>query len=545
VVSDDACICLQLHIPKMKFGIDSWNSFVGDGVNDVAAIQAADVAAALLNGFGAELDLDTAGIDIDDKRRTKKLKLVDIGSNRKQNAAKLMQKAKQHEANQRIRDQIRKAREEIDERVGKRQNKQYTADDLKEIIAASFKAYRDERDRVRKLQKGGGDAARILADERRREGKDIEEHQLEDNDGKEEIKPGEVSLVSSFSCLHPSIDGVDAILREGVATAASALATQQSIALYSLLSCVRLATLYRDGFRYSQKMIFCDQIMYFITDAFRYRASCNPRPRLPSSIAFRPPTTMFEPGSMVTTVGQALSHLLFMSGAVSYSKGLGSLGTLARAGKIGLNSLIPFGDRLGKVVNTLSKYSLQDTEDGSDENNSAFSFFRRPAFKPNYETNMVFLFSVIQFVISSVLNHRGRPFYHGILESREFCKACCLSVVFFMVCVTGISPRLNAFLDVKSFPSAKSKLVVVGLAAGNAFCCILFHWLATHFFDTNVDKSVENESNRDRTGSPTAADLEERLLREESETNALMVKMFCGLLVYFLIDIIADAFRSS
>jgi hypothetical protein len=68
------------------------------------------------------------------------------------------------------------------------------------------------------------------------------------------IKPGEASLVAAFSCLHPSIDGVDSILRTGIATAACALATHDMIALHSLMSCYYLVSLYRDGFRYGKNM---------------------------------------------------------------------------------------------------------------------------------------------------------------------------------------------------------------------------------------------------------------------------------------------------
>jgi hypothetical protein len=37
------------------------------------------------------------------------------------------------------------------------------------------------------------------------------------------IKPGEASLAASFLCLHPSIDGVEALMRVGVAAAAYTL----------------------------------------------------------------------------------------------------------------------------------------------------------------------------------------------------------------------------------------------------------------------------------------------------------------------------------
>ncbi|KAL3906244.1 MAG: hypothetical protein SGARI_004089, partial [Bacillariaceae sp.] len=114
-----------------------------------------------------------------------------------------------------------------------------------------------------------------------------------------------------------------------------------------------------------------------------------------------------------------------------------------------------------------------------------------------------------------------------------------------MVCITGIMPRLNSFLDVKPFPSAKSKLVVVCLAAGNAICCLLCHWVATRFLATNiVDESDESMRIKEGEDGSTAADFEEQLLQEESQLNLRMVKMFAGLMVYFLVDIAAEALRT-
>jgi hypothetical protein len=42
-----------------------------------------------------------------------------------------------------------------------------------------------------------------------------------------------------------------------------------------------------------------------------------------------------------------------------------------------------------------------------------------------------------------------------------------------------------------------------------------------------------------------AADQEEKLLREEAKLNARGIKMFCGLLVYFIVgDIISEGMKA-
>ena len=68
------------------------------------------------------------------------------------------------------------------------------------------------------------------------------------------IKTGEASLAAAFTCLRPCVDGVETVIRSGVATAAFSLSLHRTITLNSLMACYNLATLYRDGFRYGKYM---------------------------------------------------------------------------------------------------------------------------------------------------------------------------------------------------------------------------------------------------------------------------------------------------
>jgi hypothetical protein len=501
------------------------------------------VAAALLNGYGAEINQDELR-DIDDERRMKKLNATNIGGNRGQQVTET-RKAAQEESIARIKKQIEKSHNTIKDKVKRRRNHespQYTFDDVKELIAATFQAFRDERDRATKLQKGGGDAARILAKERKAHrsfeaGPLVEEE--DDSTTRQNIKPGEVSLVSSFSCLHPSVDGVDAILREGVATAAAALATQQLIAMQSLMSAFHLATLYRDGFRYSDKMWIAEVSLSMNLDSLRYGASCTPRPRLPSSVLRRPPSSMFETGSLVSTVLQALSHLAFMSWTVSYVKSLQEMAIQTE--RCLIKNRTPFGTRLEKLVNILSASPI---ETKSEDEKKPFHFFRRPPFQPNYETNVVFMFSVLQAALSVLVSHQGKPYYQSVLESRAFCRLLCFIVAFFVICVTGSMPRITSFLDVKPFPTWQSKVVIVALAIGNVVACVLSRWIAARITST-TKRDTEDSAKNPKTESDVAADLEEKLLQEEEEMNARGVKVFVGVIMYILVDIVADATRNS
>ena len=78
----------------------------GDGVNDVAAMKAADVAVSFLNGFGDEKVM-AEGIDFDDERRRKKVQSQLLGSQRLKKHSE--RNAKSKEDRERVNQQIQMA----------------------------------------------------------------------------------------------------------------------------------------------------------------------------------------------------------------------------------------------------------------------------------------------------------------------------------------------------------------------------------------------------------------------------------------------------
>ena len=514
---------------------------LGDGVNDVAAIQSADTAASLLTGFGDENN--EAGIDIDDRRRKKKVNSMNIGGNRVKNNGRVGRTNKNQQAQERLRKQIEKYRDEINTRSANSESrgKEHTFKDLKDMISATMRAARDERHRAEQLQKGGGDAARILAEDSRQE-------ILSENDDSENlgsfdaniIKPGEASLVSSFSCLHPSVDGVDAILREGIATAASVFATTQSFGLHSLMTCFYLATLYRDGFRYGKYMWNAELMLYQMLESARYNTSCTPRPRLPNTVIERPPTSLFQLSNIIAIVLEAIIHISCMTIGVQYAKRLDDdIKPAANEGKSKIrldHMFLSRKKKLGKLVGCLLQQSLSSTtQNGGDTSNSNI-FSRARPFSPNYQTNSVFIFSVLQSALSALLNHKGSPFYHGILENRDLCRWFCMTFLFVTICITGSMPLITNFLEVRSLPSKRSKLVFLGLSGINIIACVLCRVGCDRLLFTVRFPASNNKIKFKKN----AADHEEKLLLEEAALNRKGIVMFCGLVVYFIFD----AFKS-
>jgi hypothetical protein len=461
----------------------------------------------------------------------KKLAMMNIGGNRSQ--SQNVRRAQKQEAQDRIRKEIEKIRGDMDKQTSQSSENQYSFEDMKEMISATMRAAKNERQRAEHLRKGGGEAARILAEERQQQ---ISTGNEDDSDdfSTPSIKPGEASLVSSFSCLHPSVDGIDAILREGIATAASALATQQGIGLHSLMSCFHLATLYRDGFRYGKHMWNVEIFFYQMLESARSKASCTPRPRLPNSVSDRPPTSLFQFVSLFGIISQAVIHVACMALGVRYAKHLESdtRGSVCDE-RIRLQN--PFGGqslKLEKLLDTLSKRSLLDATNKATNTNP---FFQRAPFRPNYETNSVFIFSILQSALSALVSHRGAPFYRSVLESRDLCTISGITLLFTMACITG---KLS-FLEVKPLPSRLAKLGFLGIVMINIVACGFCRIIMDNFLSTNNSSEQETMTSDSETQkSKNAADREEELLSEEREYNLKGLKVFWALIGYFMIDMI-------
>ena len=530
---EQASTCSSLHLS-------------GDGVNDVAAMKTADVAVALLNGFGAEVEeLEGDQVDdIDDQRRKMKLETRKIGSNRikRRRARNRMLFLESPEAQARVVRRIKEVQEEVARRAAAREGigpnstskVQYNLGDIRFMVSGIITAIKEERNRAKSLRLGGGEAARILAQEQRSGGNVT-------SDGVDPIemlaiKPGEASLVASFSCLRPSIDGVASILRAGIASAACWLSTQQHIALHSLMASYNLASLYRDGFRYGKFMWPVELVSYLLIEQASYLASCTARPRLPPSRSLRPPTSLFHPSSVFSTVAQAVIHVVSLTSGVNYGHQLESLTkdnqvkrSLIRSAKSPAITSI-----LAQLSDALAM-KLQMGDAALEE--YKYGIFGRPAFRPNYETNVVFIFSILQGAVSSLINHTGKPFYWSVLESRQLCLFAGLSILFAVACMTESFPSLNQMVELRRLPSRRAKFVILFIAAADVAACILCRQLSALFFHLDSGHNRANEGTiKEKHVVATAADFEETLLHEEANQNRTLVLLMTGVLVNMLLE---------
>ena len=492
-------------------------------------MKAADVSVALLNGFGAEDENDSEQ-DLDDKRREDKLNLKRLGSNRRKLAASGGARTAKRK---RMQNRIDHAHAEIKRKAAGRQGKiddpgsaVLDFEDMKAMMSATMTIVKQEEQRRQALKKGGRGAARILAEERRKNSGDDDDDRSTAgaNVEIETIKPGEASLVAPFSCLRPSIDCVDAVLRSGVATAACALATQKTIALHALMACYHLASLYRDGFRYGKNMWTVELYMYILVDQARYGAACTARPRLPPAPAsLRPPISLFYPESLLSTVAQAVIHLVTMAIGVDYARHLEktvSQPRTATSTRIQLRDQ-NYPGKLGKFLGALTE-GVGANEEGE------VGLFRRRKFRPNYETGIVFMLSILQSGVSCLVNHQGKPFYRSILETKDVCVASGLTLLFVVACITETFPAMIRFLEIRRLPGTNSRLTFLSIVVANVaacLCCRILSDISLKINDSDEELSTAKRSSRRKR---TAADLEEELLKEEENYNLRTMMKFLG-----------------
>jgi len=184
--------------------------------------------------------------------------------------------------------------------------------------------------------------------------------------------------------------------------------------------------------------------------------------------------------------------------------------------------------KLGKVLSALAESELQDENEKFEP-----GLFRRPPFRPNYETNIVFIMSILQSTVSSLINHKGKPYYRTILESRELCFVSAVTALFSVVCITGNFPFILDILEIRPLPSRKSKFILLGIITFNILACIGCKTLSEFLFLRKRETTVPRVK---VSITKTAADAEETLLIEEAKQNRRGMMITFGLLGYLVLE---------
>eukprot|EP00984_Skeletonema_dohrnii_P012517 scaffold5093_cov108-Skeletonema_dohrnii-CCMP3373.AAC.2 len=393
--------------PKDKYTFVNWLKqkkhvlMCGDGVNDIAAMTKADTSAAMLSGFGS--NSESGSKDFEDARRKERLKKRRIGSNRLKGAGTSEIEAAG----------IGNSSAAVQARIQR-----------KILEGVPFiDAIQEELNRRKEIRKGGSTAARIMEKEARLS-KSMEEKALSAQSKNEEedscIQTGEACLASSFTLLRPCVSGIDSILRAGIAAASSGISTYRKVALSCILSSYNLATLYRNGLRYGKWMWQAELFGMIYTDRAAFMASSTPRPRLTANVR---PSETFNAGEVLSTLGQAIVHIATLTLAVNSAKQLQEhYPSDERHKGFGIKWSSTASDNTASVGAVLASLTGSETSTSlSSEEKQPQSFFRRTPFQPNFVSNAVFIVSMFQNAVITMVNHGGKPFSVSFLESRPLC----------------------------------------------------------------------------------------------------------------------------
>ena len=219
----------------------------------------------------------------------------------------------------------------------------------------------------------------------------------------------------------------DFSLCSGVAAAACGISIYREVALGCMLNCYNLATIYKNGLKYGNTMWQVEFGSSSIIDDASYAALSTPRPRLVAGV--RPSASPFHPSEVLSTLLQALIHITTLTSAINMGKHLQSKYPTTSPHKgfslkwTNENKSASTGSLLSSLVGSSSSNSLHS------DDSTPKSFFRRAPFQPNYIANNVFIVSIFQAAVTAMVNHSGRPFSIGFLESRQLCLSGETSIV--------------------------------------------------------------------------------------------------------------------
>jgi hypothetical protein len=205
------------------------------------------------------------------------------------------------------------------------------------------------------------------------------------------------------------------------------------------------------GLRYGKFMWNVKVAFYLLTEQVATHAACTPRPRLSSE---RPPTPFFHSFSIMAVLGQFFVHVCTCAAGMRMASRLEVAfmqprqnRRLIRVAPIDLSQVSAAGE---KPMMLLLREALMKAPVGKSENSALpviLKLFQRAPFQSNYPTNIAFLQSVFQPAVSTLMNHRGRPFHGAILEHRQLIVAIGLSLLFPLCMLTEAVKKVNEILE--------------------------------------------------------------------------------------------------
>jgi hypothetical protein len=431
-------------------------------------------------------------------------------------------------------------------------------DEMRETFAAIGRINAAENKRAKLVRKGGAGAAKILIEEDRNATGRVQSEVAVMQD----IKPGEASLVSPFSCLRPAIDGVESILRYSVAASSFVQVMHKSIALNCLSAAFNLATMPTSGLRYGIFMWNVEVALYLLTEQVATHAACTPRPRLSSE---RPPTSFFRPFGIMAVLGQFFVHACTRPAGmrmasrleVAFMQPRQNRRCLIRAAPKDLSQVSAAGEK--PMMLLLREALVKAPAVGKSENSALpviLKLFQRAPFRSHCPTNIAFLQSVFRPAVSTLMNHRGRPFHGAILEHRQLIVAIGLSLLFPLGMLTEGVKKVNEILELRLLPTTRSQLCpmsIFGIDFVASFLVAAIRKIdsvggsrrSQMHHGNDVDNTESETPGASPSSTASAAEREEELLEEEAQGNDALVRIMTSAVGMIFLSSLAKTLEAS
>lgn len=231
--------------------------------------------------------------------------------------------------------------------------------------------------------------------------------------------------------------------------------------------------------------------------------SCLPRANISR---IRPKDSIFHPAVSFSVVLQAIIHLYVLNKGV-YGASMWQSECDSHQGGL----YIRFANSALAGVMPITSYAE------SGEGN----LLGRSPFRANCVTNIVFLLSIFQNVMITLMNHSGLPFHGSLLESRPFCIWATVSVLTCIAMALEVEPALNTILQLAPM-KANFRIFVLSLFLFDGLASFAADHLCLFFLDRDLWKERRKPIVLAGT-SDLASDMEEKLLMDERKKNARMI----------------------
>jgi len=242
------------------------------------------------------------------------------------------------------------------------------------------------------------------------------------------IKSGDVTAAAPFTSKSGSIKCIKNIFIQGRCTLIITFQMFKILALNCLLSAYSLSILALKGIKYSDYQ--STYMGFVVAFYFLMLSKAEPLKRLNEN---RPPYTIFTISSIISIIGQSITHLF------------------------SLYFILLLTSQYDAIKELESLKSLDDP------------------FEPTLINTVMFIFAVVVQTINFIVNYQGEPFMKSIFQNKWLIRLSGLIIGLTVVVIFDLSPDLANSLELIQLPEDTIyRLSFLGILLGDFIICFIF-----------------------------------------------------------------------